>query len=329
MMMQRTLRKRTPKAGATYGRHRGGPAKALYRFLFCLQFCVAVVACSPSGHSLPVQLEKEHTVTVDNTERTYRLFVPASYKPDVPSPLVLVFHGGGMTSEMMADGTQFDLVAEQHNFIVAFPEGIKRLWYNIVPVEFANDKSIDDIAFVRAMLKQIESQYSIDPKRIYATGVSLGGILSYKLACRMADTFAAVAPVSASMTTTDCHPASPVAVLHIHAEDDQNIPFTGGRGRNTARGNSFPPVTDGLEFWRKENGCQEKRDEISKAAESECWAYTGCASKKPVDLCMVEGGHQWPGQYKRALFQILAGVEVAKNFPASEKIWDFFEANPK
>lgn len=327
--MRCMLRRWIPGADRTCGHDRAEPAHILGCLLFCLQVVIAVVACSPAGQSLPVQLEKERTVTVNNTERTYRLFVPPSNKPNVPSPLVFVFHGGGMTSEMMADGTQFYLVAEKHNFIVVFPQGIKKLWYNIVPVEFANDKSIDDMAFVRAMLKQIQSEYSIDPKRIYATGVSLGGILSYKLACQMSDTFAAVAPVSASMTTTDCDPKSPVAVLHIHAKDDQNIPFTGGRGRHTARGNSFPPVTDGLEFWRKENGCQEKHDEISKAAESECWAYTGCTSKKPVDLCMVEGGHQWPGQYKRALFQILAGVEVAKSFPASEKIWDFFEANPK
>ncbi len=155
-MMQRMLRRWAAEAGRTYGRHRARPAKGLFRLLFCLQFFVAIVACSPSGHSLPAQLEKEFTVSVDNTERTYRLFVPSSYRPDVPSPLVLVFHGGGMGSEMMADGTQFDVVAEAHNFIVAFPQGIKKLWYNVVPVGFANDTSIDDIAFVRAMLKQIE-----------------------------------------------------------------------------------------------------------------------------------------------------------------------------
>lgn len=303
--------------------------RAFALFLFCLQLLVAVVGFPGAGHSLPRQLEAQHAVTVNGTERSYRLYVPTTYKPDTPLPLVLVFHGGRGRSDSMADTTLFHRLAETKGFIVAFPQGIDNLWYNISNAPFAIDKSIDDVAFVRAMLNQIRSQYAVDPKRIFATGLSLGGILSYELACRMADTFAAVAVVSGTMTTTDCHPASPVAVLHIHAKNDENVPFDGGRGRLTARGNTFPPVTDGLDFWRKENGCGTGRDETFQATESACWTYAPCVSKKPVDLCLVDGGHQWPGQQDRMPWQVVTGTEVTKTFPASEKIWDFFAAHPK
>ncbi|NJO55108.1 MAG: hypothetical protein HC834_00780 [Rhodospirillales bacterium] len=88
------------------------------------------------------------------------------------------------------------------------------------------------------------------------------------------------------------------------------MPFDGGRGRLTARGNTFPPVTDGLTFWRKENGCKVARDETFTAEQSACWTYGPCASNKPVDLCLVDGGHQWPGQQDRMPWQVLTGTEV-------------------
>lgn len=292
--------------------------------------CAAAV--DPS--SPEAQLENVQTIEVNGLERTYRVFVPPN-SGNAPLPLVMVFHGGGMTSMPMAKFTGIHEVAAREGFMVVYADGTRTMGlfgtWNVgeaVPQVDAEKKGIDDVAFVRALLEKLKSQYRIDPDRIYATGVSLGGMFSYHLACTMSDTFAAVAVVAGAMTTANCTPTSPVAILVIHGIDDQNVPVSGGRGKSTSKDRSWPPVSRGLEFWSHENGCQGNRDEIFKGTGSTCWTYGPCSSKRPVEYCAVEGGHQWPGQAKPMMWQRLSNIKIS-TFPASERILEFFKANPK
>lgn len=303
--------------------------------VWVLAAMLILTGCAAQGvnaQSLPKQLQEVHTIQVGDLEREYRMFVPPQIDPSRPVPLVLVFHGGGDTSANIADYSQFYPIAEREGFIAVYPQGIGRLWYNMgaaCRVCTNPSRPIDDVAFVRALIDRLKTRYAIDPKRIYATGMSLGAIFSYHLACRMSDTIAAIGPVAGMMITTDCNPAQPVAVLHIHPKQDEHAPFEGGRGRHTGRGNEWPPVQKGLDFWRVRNGCQEPRQQIDQGPENTCWAYPNCSSHKPVELCVVEGGHQWPGQEGRKVWQKLTGTEVSHNFPASERIWAFFKNNPR
>jgi polyhydroxybutyrate depolymerase len=158
--------------------------------------------------------------------------------------------------------------------------------------------------------------------------MSLGAIFSYNLACNMSETFAAVAIVAGTMAAATCPASAPVAILVIHGIDDDFVPVSGGHGKFTPKGRSWPPVQKGLDFWVKRNGCQEDRHQDFQDAEATCWTYAPCSTHSSVEYCSLKGGHHWPGQAQQFMWQRLLKQGITK-FPADEKIWAFFKANTK
>ncbi len=296
--------------------------------------CVPVRAKELPPLTLPAELETVHSLEVNGLDRQYRVLAPP-VNDGSPLPLVLVFHGGGMTSKMMAQWTWFHEEASRQGYLVAYLDGTRVLWFFGIwnvgsepPQTAAEKKGIDDVAYVRAVIGDLRKQYNIDPRRIYATGVSLGGMFSYHLACTMPDTFAAIAVVAGSMTTARCAPNSPVAVMVIHGVEDQNVTISGERGKHTAKDHVWPPVRRGLQFWSRKNGCAGVPQETFRSGEAACWSYGPCASDMGLEYCAVRGGHHWPGQGKPMEWQKAAGDRIT-NFPANDWILSFFGANAK
>jgi polyhydroxybutyrate depolymerase len=176
-----------------------------------------------------------------------------------------------------------------------------------------------DRDFFEQLLPFLQRQISIDPDRIYATGMSNGGTMTYRLACDMSGTFAAIAPVSGGWVGHPlCEPEEPISVLVIHGTEDQVIPY---EGNDT----DSPSVHTWLEAWAKHNVC-EPTPSVSLPFENvtqESWA--GCAEGTGVMLYTLEGGgHTWPGAP--------AGMSSGAAFPymdATEVVWDFFASHPK
>lgn len=220
-------------------------------------------------------------------------------------------------------------IADQHGFIVVYPDGVGRgngrgTW-NIGLSEFGS--TADDVGFVRAILADLSQSYAIDARRIYSTGESMGGVFSYTLACRMSATFAAIAPVAATMVESNCAPVSPVAVLHIQGTADQNIPINGGAGSMTGMGRNWPPPMNGISFWAHADGCPGTESTRQDGPETTCQTFDGC--RATVEFCVVAGGgHAWPGSQPQRWQQMLS-VYVSQTFPASQRIWAFFAAHPK
>jgi polyhydroxybutyrate depolymerase len=166
----------------------------------------------------------------------------------------------------------------------------------------------------------------IDPARVYATGISNGGMMSYRLGCEASDTFAAIAPVSATLfTTAPCQPARRVSVLHIHGLADQNVPFDGGVGPNAAQPNppAYPPVLDGVHRWARLDGCRVRLTPTTQGKVTTTdWA--GCRDGTDVELITIaDGGHSWPGGQRMAA--ILDAPSPALD--ATSTIIDFFAAH--
>ena len=90
---------------------------------------------------------------------------------------------------------------------------------------------IDDVEFTRKVLDDLATTATIDSKRVFATGMSNGGIMSYRLASELSDQIAAIAPVGGPMGTDTCKPKRPVSVIHLHGTDDEPAPFKGGKGK--------------------------------------------------------------------------------------------------
>ncbi len=260
--------------------------------------------------------------------RQYRVHVPASYRDDTPRPLLLVFHGGGGNMDIQADDRYYGQIsqAEQAGYIVAFPNGYSRFGGKLATWNAghccggARDTQSDDVGFVREVVARLKRQLNIDAQRIFASGISNGAMMSYRLACEMPDTFRAIAAVAGTDNTTVCTPSRPVSILHIHARDDELVLFNGGAGRESDKVTAFVSVPDSIAKWVKLDACQPAPQRVLSTAGAYCEAYTGCQGGTQVQLCVTEsGGHSWPGGQKPR-----GGTQPSSAIKATELIWDFF-----
>jgi polyhydroxybutyrate depolymerase len=270
--------------------------------------------------------------------RKVLVHLPAGYDAAKTAPLVLAFHGGGGHAEYMADDTKYGLQkkADAAGFVVAFPNGYSKLpggkfatWNAGGCCGDALDRKSDDVGFARATVKAIQDRYSIDASRVFATGMSNGGMLSHRLACEAPDVFRAVASVAGTDATASCTPSKPISVLHIHARDDTHVLFNGGAGadafRDESKVMSFVSVPETVSRWVQRNQCTATLQRTLDKPGASCETYNACAGGTSVQVCVTEtGGHSWPGADS-----VRRGKPAASQaLDANDVIWRFFEQAP-
>lgn len=243
------------------------------------------------------------TIVSGETERSYLLHVPEGYSGD-PVPLVLNFHGSGGVPENQLATSGFGELADREGFAVAFPAGAftnsltARSWNaNIEP-------GVDDIQFARDVIADVAARLSIDSDRIYATGFSGGARMSSRLACELADTLAAAAPVAGLQYPDGCTPVRAISLMSFHGRADQVNHYE-------LRDDSRPYWRMGVETavgrWREAIGCQANPDVAPGGPGIELRHWTGCRAGSEIVLYVIEdGGHIWPAN-------------------SSELIWAFFD----
>ena len=172
------------------------------------------------------------SITQNDLVRDYIVHIPGSYDNKVPIPLVLCFHGYGGTASGISY-TNFNDVSDTANFIVVYPQGTllkRKSHWNVGG--WTLDSKIDDVGFISSLLDSLSERYNINQSRIYSTGMSNGGYMSFLLACQLSDRIAAIASVTGSMTPQTynlCNPQRPIPVLQIHGTNDQKVPYKGNR----------------------------------------------------------------------------------------------------
>jgi polyhydroxybutyrate depolymerase len=291
----------------------------------------------------PGENTQQKTIEVGGRQRTYYLHVPADLPADKPAPLVLVFHGGGGNALGMERYlAKFSKLADQEHFLVAYLEGIDKSWNDGRgdPSNNAAKENVDDLAFVMAMLDAIGKEHQIDPRRIYATGISNGAIFSHYLAANHADKIAAIAPVVGSIADPfyqQFHPSQPVSVLILQGTKDPLVPYEGGQIGQGNLGNRGKVIAtdETVKLWVQADGCQTEPvvDALpDKDPDDGCTItrYTYGPGKNGVEVVLYKiegGGHTWPGgpQY---FPKFLIGP-VCRDIDATQVIWDFFKAHPK
>ena len=179
------------------------------------------------------------TLQVDGRSRNYIVHVPPKYDPKQPTPVVLVFHGGGSNAEQTVRFTGLNDKADKEVFIAVYPNGTGRFermltWNGGNCCGYAMQNNVDDVAFTRSLLDDLATVANVDSKRVFATGISNGGIMCYRLASELSDRIAAIAPVAGTMGTETCNPKRPVSVMHFHGTDDTFLPFKGGKGKGVS-----------------------------------------------------------------------------------------------
>jgi polyhydroxybutyrate depolymerase len=298
-----------------------------------LVLTLSLLACTRSFRAAPDPAsDSTHTLTFDGVQRSYLLHVPSSYDGTKPVPLVLDFHGGGGQAENQMRVSGFNGLADEQGFLVAYPNGTGRLgdavltWNGGTCCGYAVNNNVDDVGFVRAMLAEIQATYKIDSKRIFATGLSNGGILSYRLACEASDLIAAIGPVAGTQNIVPCEPSAPVSVIHFHGTDDRHLPYDGGVGDQSLVGVDFASVQQSIDFWVKFDSCPSS-PATTTAQDVRHDAYGPCLNGTAVELyTIIGGGHAWPGSEGPAW---PGGDAPTQSVSATRVIWDFFAAHPK
>jgi polyhydroxybutyrate depolymerase len=292
-----------------------------------LLFMYGAFSCRKHDEAPIINFHFYDSLQVDGYVRSYLLNLPPNYNDSNNFSLVIALHGtGGNASQMETD---YKLTAKSNSarFIIAYPEGVRsdgvlgvRTWNAGGCCDYAMEHNVNDVQYIRQLIQKLLAMYKINPKKIYATGMSNGAMMSYRLGCELSQQLAAIAPVSGTLITTQaCTAARPVPILHIHSALDTKVPYAGGYGLANYY---FPPVDSGLHVWAAINGCNAAPETVIDAPLYTQTQYAGCAGNEMIQLYLTkDGGHAWPG----GLQARSAADEPSKAFDATDLIWDFFK----
>jgi len=265
------------------------------------------------------QTTESESFVYDGETRAYRLYIPAAYDGTEPVPLVFNLHGYGSNNVQQEAYGDFRPIADTANFIICHPQGL--------PDDFGTNhwncfgtSSVDDVGFISALIDTIYANYNIYGNQIYSTGMSNGGFMSYKLACRLSGRIAAVASVTGSITPIeydDCITNHPMPAMQIHGTEDPTVPYEGSF--------LFMPVEDVVDHWVTFNECDTDPvvTEVPDIDETDgCTAthyvYENGLLGSTVEFYKINGGeHTWPGS------EFVTSI-TNNDFNASVEIWRFF-----
>jgi polyhydroxybutyrate depolymerase len=215
-------------------------------------------------------------------ERTYLVHAPPGYTGKTPVPVVFDFHGLSGNGAQQKSLSRWDKLGDTEGFIVVYPDGVDKAWN--AGLCCSDDETIDDVAFVRAIIKALQADACVDPKRVYATGCSNGGGMSYKLACEAADVIAGVAPVDFDCVDGGacamCRPSRPITEVQFRGTSDQLVAYEGN--------GAFMGAKKNFALWGNLNMCTGAPAALTSNAA--CETYPMCGGGTETVLCSVQGG---------------------------------------
>jgi polyhydroxybutyrate depolymerase len=253
----------------------------------------------------------------DNMQRDYIIHIPSSYNVNTPIPLVFCFHGYTSNASTIMSYANFNYISDTAGFIVVYPQGTLlqgTTHWNVGG--WTTGSTTDDVGFSISLLDSISNEYNIDDTRVYSTGMSNGGYMSFLLACQVSDKIAAIASVTGSMTPQTynaCNPQHPTPILQIHGTNDQTVPYIGDPTWTES-------IDDVLQYWVGYNNCNSTPTITAIAdinqfdgSTAEYIIYDGCDNSVTTEHFKIYGGdHDWPG--------VWGNMDIH----ASAEVWKFF-----
>jgi polyhydroxybutyrate depolymerase len=321
--------------------------------------CAAALACAFCSAPARAQ-DRQEIVKVNGSPRTIQVHLPEGYTAKRRYPVVLALHGIGGDASFMARISHLDQTADKFGFIVVYPNAREGRWTVPRGAEtrsiggFGRRRTIlddisrtpgpddvggmpvNDIAFFHELLDQIESEYSVDASRIFATGYSDGAFMDFRLGCEMADRIAAIATVGALLPGNLADTCSnwswrAVPLLMMNGTDDPAVPYKGRLSYNV--GYYLLPARETLKEWAKINRCGQKPERTTippnspSGLETRVETYSDCKDGATTVLYSIEkGGHTWPGGEQFVPVKYIGKTNA--DLDASEVIWKFFAAHP-
>lgn len=318
------------------------------RTAFALLFLIAISICpclyaagpaSPDATSVPSTQpfkpgNQFRTITVDGRARSYFVHVPPKFDAKKPTPVVLNLHGAFASAPMQAIFSGMNAKADAAGFVVVYPNGTGigegALFWNSFAKPGPSANPPDDVKFIAKVLDEVQAAMTVDKSRVFATGMSNGAMMCYRLAAELSDRIAAIAPVSGTLTIDNPTPSRPVSVIHFHGTADKLVPFDGPKNKSQNFAN-FKSVDETIKTWIKLDGCPDKPvttklpDTAHDGTTATRNVYGPGKDGAEVVLYVIEGGgHTWPG--RNPILKFLGNY--TRNISANDLIWEFFEKHP-
>lgn len=271
------------------------------------------------------------SIKVDGLERSYLINLPLDYYSGDNFSLVIALHGGGGSAAQFESSSLLTQKANAAGFVVVYPNGVKsdgvlkaQTWNAGTCCDYAAANNIDDVHFISQLINTLLSKYKINPRKVYATGHSNGGMMCYRLACELADKIAAIAVNACTLVTEQpCHPAHPVPLLHMHSVKDEHVPYLGGQGGGIGTVSlHLAPVDSVLNVFSSFSKCTNAAQVIISNNNYTFTKWSGCDNNVSIQFYLTQdGGHAWPGG--------LPGSGMADTpstaINANDLLWDFFQ----
>lgn len=267
--------------------------------------------------------------------RTYDVLVPASYDGSTAVPLLIELHPSFETAAFQRSISGFAAIAETEGFIVAWPQAVggTQSWS---AGYFCGDPATDDVGFIRALAATLRAANTIDPNRIYVTGLSCGGAMTHRLACQASDLFAAAAPFNSPGLLVACAPSRAIPILLTHSRVDTWVPYAGGLLGGCPECGAFPGVVSQFKAWRNRNSCIGSSPDVTEnpGTSSVCELYSNCGDAAQVGLCSVDSAFTHPtcegtfppgGSLPCSLWggHVSYAPFVLDGFSPQQRAWDF------
>jgi len=308
-------------------------------------FLIILIFLAGCMYKIP---ENPHTFTrtimTNGLERTYRIHIPPSLPENISPALLFVLHGGGGTGEGMERTLTlggFNVLSDQYNFIVVYPDGIEKNWNDgrknvTIP---AHQQNIDDVGFFNALIDNFTMEFNIDAKRIFVTGISNGAMMSYRLAFEIPEKIAAIAPIAGAIPTDLLYynvSHVPISVCVMSGTNDPLVPWNGGQiGFPRKPRGTVISVPESVLFWVTHNNCSSLPN-ITLLPDTDPTDHTwvqrdiycdGTDNTEVILYTIYNGGHTWPDGYQY-FPEVLVG-RTSHDINANTVIWEFFSSHPK
>ncbi len=283
--------------------------------------------------------DPEFSLMHDDLIRKYKVHLPAGYDREKSYPVVIYVHGGGgdMRAAYMDN---VDKAADKFGFILAIPEGtgevklgrLRGTWNGGSWAEGSCCGNADDIGFISKMIDELKIKFNVDAKRIYATGISNGGLMTNRIGCELSEKVAAIAVVAPAAVESACHPSRPMPVMDIQGTADPLNPPDGSEPKGIFAKDSGSPLGmpykrmtcyQVVDTWKNIDKCSSQETVTYENGKAKCISCNDCADGAEVVLCIVKGmGHTYPGGAQYLPAKIVGPVSNDISF---DQIWEFFK----
>jgi polyhydroxybutyrate depolymerase len=339
-----------------------GMVNGLEKIWVFFALLVATVVAFADHDSVTAKNSREFKIKIGAIDRTYLLHVPPQAAPPLGYPLVFLLHGGGAGATGADSVSHLSVIADRENFLLVMPQGFGKVladktlgtWNAGNCCGAAMEQNIDDVKFISMLIDKLESDFNVNHKQVYVSGISNGGMMAYRLACELSDKIAAISAVAAVGMFKQCDLKNPVPTIHFHGTADTCVPYAGGPGGGCLEkvvgrlGHrpfpeahwTSPSVVKFIGEWREKNQLPGGSKTSLDKGNAHCETFGPDKKNTEVTFCTLKnGGHTWPGgEYGAACdepstrtctsFKEAVGP-ISLDLNASQMMWDFFKMHPK